>query len=201
MKHVPAILLTLPFLLFSCSGDGGGKKTSSTDGSGFKPFSERMGDTMSGRDGGYSKDPEGNFVPSSKKRSSFEHNRDSKYFKGDYAKKDFKTNDYSKKSWWGDTQYESKKYEGDTDGSRFQTSSKFQGAGAREANTAADLPGNYKTGNYATSSAREATSRRIDKPSDAETDIRRRVYSAPSVVDWKEQRGMSVSDTKGFLGR
>ena len=153
------------------------------------------------RDNGFKTDAAGNFVPRSNKRSSFELNRDSAYFKGDYAKKDFKTNDYSKKSWWGDTKYEAKNYQGDTDGSRFRSASRFQGAGAREAGSAADLPGAYKTGSYATRAARETAGTRIDRPSDAETDVRRRVYTAPSVIDWREQRGMTVSEAKGLLGR
>lgn len=156
---------------------------------------------MSGRDGGFTKDADGNFLPTSKKRSSFEMNRDSPHFKGDYAKKNFKTNDYSKKSWWGDTKYESKKYEGNTDGSRFQASSRFQDAGAREANTSARLPGTYRTEQYGTGAAREAGSSRLGKPSDAETDVRRRVFTPPAVVDWREQRSMSMGETKSILGR
>jgi len=198
------------FLLASCAGDGGGDSSSasgrpaaasSSDSNGFKPMSQRMNDTMAGRDGGFSKDADGNFLPTSSKRSSFEMNRDSPHFKGDYAKKNFKTNDYSKKSWWGDTKHESKKFEGDTDGSRFQTASRFQGSGAREANTSAKLPGAYRTNQYGTSNAREAGGSRLSKPSDAETDIRRRVYTPPAIVGWQEQRAMSVNETKSFLGR
>ncbi|WAC21021.1 hypothetical protein OVA24_06445 [Luteolibacter sp. SL250] len=202
-------ILALPVLLLaSCAGDGGGDsatgrpaKSSSSSDTGFKPISERMADTIAGRDGGYTKDADGNFLPTSNKRSSFELNRDSPHFKGDYAKKNFKTNDYAKKSWWGDTQHERKKFGGDTDGSRFQTSSRFQGAGAREANTSAKLPGAYRTNQYGTSTAREAGGSRLGKPSDAETDVRRRVYTPPAVVDWKEQRSMSMGETKSFLGR
>ena len=150
---------------------------------------------------GYKQDSEGNWLPQSDKRSSFETNRESAYFKGDYSKKQYKTEEYGKKSWWGDTKYESKRYEGNTDGSRFQTSSKFQQQGAREANTAADIPDPYKTGNYATTSAREAGSKRLDKSSDAETDSRRRVFTQPEIYDWRKQRDMSVSETKGIMGR
>ena len=160
-----------------------------------------MGDIMAGKDGGYSKDEKGNYLPKSNKRSSFETNRDSPYFKGDYAKKDYKTSQISKKSWWGDTKYESKKFEGDTDGSRFQTASKLGEKGAQESGTAAKLPGKYKTANYATNSASETGSKRLDHTSDAETDFRRKVYTAPSVIDWREQRGMSLGETKSMLGR
>jgi hypothetical protein len=203
-------LLALPVLLLaSCAGDGSGDsatgasgrpaKSSSSSGGKVRTLDEWVGETT--RDNGYKTDADGNLVPRSNKRSSFELNRDSPHFKGDYAKKNFKTNDYSKKSWWGDTQYESKKFGGDTDGSRFQTSSRFQDSGAREANTSAKLPGAYRTNQYGTSTAREAGGSRFGKPSDAETDVRRRVYTPPAVVDWREQRSMSVGETKSFLGR
>jgi hypothetical protein len=184
----------------SCSNDGG-SSTSEAD-SGFKPFSQRMADNLSGRNGGFVKDDEGNWKSSSGKRSSFETNRESAYFKGDVQKKEYGgKKDYSKKSWWGDTRYESKTYEGNTDGSRFQTVSRHQGTGARESGSAADLPEAYQTGNYATGAARETGKRNISKPSDAETDVRRRVYPKPTVTNWGEERRMSMEDTKSFLGR
>jgi hypothetical protein len=193
-------------LIASCAGDGGGDGSaagaSSSETNGFKPFSERMADTMAGRDGGYTKDEDGSWTTSSKKRSSFETDRNSPYFKGDYAKKEYGgKKDYSKKSWWGATEYERKGYEGDTDGSRFQSTSRYQGKGARETGTAANLPGDYRTENYATGAANEAGQRHLDKPSDAETDVRRRVFPAPTVTRWNPQRAMSVEETKGILGR
>lgn len=153
-------------------------------------------------DNGYKQDSEGNWLPKTDRRSSFETQGDSPYFKGDYAKKDFQTKKFTKKSWWGDTQYESKKYEGDTDGSRFQTASALGGKSAREGTkSVSGMPDRYETGNYATGTAREAGAGRIDRPSDAETDFRRKVYTAPSIIDWREQRSMDMSQTRGILGR
>lgn len=184
----------------SCANDDGGSSADSD--TGFKPLKQRMDDMMAGRDGGFTRDEEGNWKSSSKKRSSFETNRESAYFKGDVQKKEYGgKKDYSKKSWWGDTQYESKSYEGNTDASRFQTASRYQGSGARESGSAADLPDSYKTGNYATGAARESGARDISKPSDAETDIRRRVFPKPAITNWNEQRTMSMEETKSFLGR
>ena len=37
--------------------------------------------------------------------------------------------------------------------------------------------------------------------SDAETDVRRRVYKQPDIIDWKEQQGLGVKDTNRMLGR
>ena len=39
------------------------------------------------------------------------------------------------------------------------------------------------------------------KPSDAETDVRRRVFDAPDVIDWREQRPLTIQETRGILGR
>lgn len=195
LKRFPVILY-LPFLLaVSCSSD------SNSSSSGNPSLAQKSLAQRLDENNGYKQDSEGNWLPQSGKRSSFETNRESAYFKGDYAKKQYKTEDYAKKSWWGDTKYESKSYEGNTDGSRFQTTSKFQQQGAREAKTAANIPDNYKTGTYATTSAREAGSERLGKSSDAETDARRRVFPQPEIYDWREQRSMSVSETKGIMGR
>jgi hypothetical protein len=196
LKRIRVILCLPLLLLVSCSSDSDSSSSGSAPTPARRSLSQRLDESN-----GYKQDSEGNWIPQSDKRSSFEMNRESAYFKGDYAKKQYKTQDFAKKSWWGDTKYESKQYEGNTDGSRFQTTSKFQQQGAREANTAADIPDAYKTGNYATSTAREAGSKRLGKSSDAETDVRRRVFPQPEIYDWREQRNLSVSETKGILGR
>lgn len=204
MRFFRSIVFLPIILIASCAkdGDGGSSSAAAKSDSGFKPLSERMADTMAGRDGGYAKDEDGNWSSSSKKRSSFETNRESAYFKGGVEKKEFGgKKDYSKKSWWGDTRYESKKYEGDTDGSRFQTASRYQGSGARESGSTANISKGYDTGSYETGSAREAGKTNLAKPSDAETDIRRRVYPKPHVTNWGENQRMSIEDTKSFLGR
>ena len=201
------LILCFPVLLAascSSSGDGGGSSDAAkpTAGNGANVTSVDDWVARKSKDNGYKQDANGAWVPKSDRRSSFESQGESAYFKGEYAKKEFKGGkEYAKKSWWGDTQYQSKAYQGDTDGSRFQTSSKFQGSQARNARKAANIPDNYQTGSYATGSAREASSKRIDRPSDAETDFRRKVYTAPSVIDWREQRAMDMSQSKSILGR
>ena len=59
----------------------------------------------------------------------------------------------------------------------------------------------YETGNYATGAAREAGLNGIAKPSDAVTDRRRKVYKAPDIIDYEQQRALSLEQSKGFLGR
>ena len=139
-------------------------------------------------------------MPQTDQRSSFEAKGKPAYFQGDYAKKTYQTNSYARKSWWGNKDYGRKPYAGDTDGSRFKKTSRFDQQGAPEAGTAADLPAAYPTGSYATAAAREAGRQGIKKTSDTQTDIRRKVYQSPEIIDWREQRSLSMEQSKGILG-
>ena len=150
---------------------------------------------------GYKQDPKGNWVPQNDKRSSFESKGTSPYFQGDYQKKSYQTSAYAKKSWWGDKDYGSQTYTGNTDGKRFRKSSSLDGQGARESGTAAALPATtYQTDTYATGTARETGRGSIAKPSDTRTDMRRKVFKEPEIVDWKQQRTLSLEQSKGILG-
>lgn len=162
-----------------------------------KTMSERMADS-----GGYKQDADGAWVPKSDKRSSYDSQRQSAYFKGKIDKKTYKTGDYAKKSWWGTKEYESKRYAGDTDGSRFQTQARqsgqvarLDGVGARESGSS------YQTNSIARESARETGTTQIARPTNAGVEARRQVYKAPSVLDWREQRSMSMDRSRGLLGR
>jgi len=188
-RHMFAAML---LVTASCSTD---TKTTGSE-STIKPFSQRLNEKS-----GYSQDSEGNWKASGNKRSSFESIGATPYFKGDYQKDTYKTGEYAKKSWWGNKDYGRKSYDGNTDGSRFMTSSALDGKNAGEAGTAAKIPGNYQTNDFATNDAREAGTRNVSKPSDAETDVRRRVFKQPDIIDWREQRQLSVEQSKGLLGR
>jgi len=194
MKSPYWIPLLICLLAASCASDKGG---SSAPAEPHKGLSQRLSENN-----GYKVDSEGNWAPRNNKRSSFESQGASPYFKGEYGKKEaFKTEEYTKKSWWGNKDYNRQSYAGNTDGSQFQKSSGLAGKGARESGGSADLPDSYQTGNFATSSAREASEGGLAKPSDAETDIRRRVFQQPDVIDWREQRSLSLEQSKGILGR
>jgi hypothetical protein len=88
----------------------------------------------------YKVDADGNWTPTNDRRSSFESQGDSPYFKGKYEKKEYKSGEYAKKSWWGNKDYGKKSYDGNTDGSQFQKSSRFDGKGARETGTDSGRP-------------------------------------------------------------
>lgn len=149
----------------------------------------------------YKQDAKGNWLPQNDQRSSFESKGKSPYFQGTYQKKTYQTDTYSKKSWWGSKDYSHKNYEGNTDGKHFQKPSRFSDQNAREANTAANIPSTYQTGAFATHSAREARTGHVAKPTDTLTEMRRKSYPAPEIIDWKQQRSMSMDQSKSILGR
>jgi hypothetical protein len=189
---IPRAILCLPLLLGSCAKDHKPAAPPAAP----KPLSQRINETN-----GYQVDANGNWVPRSDRRSSFESQGESPYFKGDYRKKNYQAGEYSKKSWWGNKDYGRQSYQGKTDGSRFRQSSRLDGTSARESGSSARTPGPYQTGSYATDDAREAGVTGIAKPSDAETDVRRRVFQQPDIIDWREQRALSVQESRGILGR
>ena len=186
------MLLAVLVITASCTNDTKVAESTPT----HKPFSQRLNEKN-----GYSQDSEGNWKIQGDKRSSFESQGASPYFQGEYQKNAYKTGEYAKKSWWGNKDYGRKTYDGNTDGSRFMTPSALDGKSAREASTTAKLPGTYETKNFATNEATEAGTQNISKTSDAETDIRRRVFQEPQIIDWREQRSLSLEQSKGLLGR
>lgn len=190
------MLWLLVWLPVSCASDKGAAGSNESTAPARKSLSQRLDEKN-----GYRQDDKGNWVPQNDKRSSFESQGKSPYFQGEYGKKTYKAGEYSKKSWWGNKDYGREPYSGNTDGSRFQKSAGLDGKGAREAGSAATVPGPYQTGTYATTAAREAGRGGIAKPSDTATDIRRKVYREPEIIDWREQRSLSVEQSKGILGR
>jgi hypothetical protein len=188
-------LIVLIFAV-SCAAKPDPKNNPSAADSKRKTLDQRMTENN-----GYKKDSTGKWIAQNDKRSPFESQGAASYFQKDFKKKEFKTADYSKKSFWGNKSYERKSYAGETDGSRFQTPSKLQGVSAREAGANANLPGRYQTEGYATSAAREAGKGPIEKSSNDAIENLRKSFQQPDMVDWKEQRSLSVAQSKGILGR
>ncbi len=203
MKTVSHTLWLLVLVLASCASDKGAQTSSTAASSGGKVRSidDWVSETTRDNGGGYKQDSKGNWKSNSNKRSSFESQGDSPYFTGEYGSKKYNAGEYTKKSWWGNKDYQPKQYAGNTDGSRFQKKSRLDGQGARESGTAAKTPDPYQTDTYATGNALEAGSSPVGKPSDAETDNRRKAYQQPDVIDWREQRAMSLQQSKGIFGR
>jgi hypothetical protein len=150
---------------------------------------------------GYKQNENGEWVPKSDKRSSYDNQRDTPYFKDKIDTERYKTGDYAKKSWWGSKEYGKKSYEGKTDGSRFQTTAQQDGQVARYDGKAARTTDPFKTNTLPRESARESRNPAIDRPTNAAIETERKMYKAPSVIDWKEQRSMNVEQSRSILGR
>jgi hypothetical protein len=129
--------------------------------------------------------------------------RDNPEFKGRWEGKDYRAGDYRKKSWWGDRDYVKKVYGGNTDANALRKDSRLNGREAGEGSIAARDAGKaYDTGAYNTGRAREdGASQAVDKISDAETDERRRVFTDPDIIPWKEQNGVTIEQAKSKMGR
>ncbi|RYD42594.1 MAG: hypothetical protein EOP85_11055 [Verrucomicrobiaceae bacterium] len=189
MKTLLAFL-TIPVLLVSCASDGNDKSTSAA------PQRKKLEQRVL-EEGGYKKDASGNWVPRSDKRSSFESQGESQFAKKDFKKQQYKAGDYATKSWWGNKEYDRKTFAGNTDGSRFQKASNLDGKGARETTTSFKTPDNYETGSYATTSARESGATRIKKTSNDLIENRRDSFEQPEITDWRQQRTVQ----RGLFGR
>jgi hypothetical protein len=143
---------------------------------------------------------DGKWMAGNNKRSPYESKGEDPNFTKNFAKSEYKTNDYAKKSWWGNKNYDTKSYTGNTDGSRFQKPSDLQDKGARESGTAANIATDYKTKDYATGNAGETAKKPISMSSNYGIERRRNSFKQPEIVDWKSQRNMSISESKSLLG-
>jgi hypothetical protein len=187
--------LLLPLLLLaSCASDSKKKDSASTPPR--KSLSERINEKN-----GYKQDADGNWVVQNDRRSPYEGKGSTYDADKSFAKKEYKTGDFAKKSWWGNKEYDRKSYSGNTDGSRFQTTSALQGETAPEAGDAAKIPGPYKTDTYATNAAREAGNKPIERTSNTIVESREKTFKQPEIIDWREQRNLSLDQSKGLLGR
>jgi len=148
------------------------------------------------------KDKDGNPVMKSDRRSSFEGKRNNMVSNRDFNAKDYTKKSYRKKRWGGNTVFRRKKYQGNTDASQYKREPWFVRKQAHAQSQRARADGKrYAVNPFRTSRAREQDGRRIAHTADAETGFRRRVFKQPSVINWKEQRGLSVKDTNRMLGR
>lgn len=192
----PTLIAVIPvFLMVACSGTGARKNA--TPAPARKSMQQRIDEKN-----GYKQDANGNWTAQSDKRSSFENQGQDRNFAGKSFKANaYKTGDYTKKSWWGNKQYDRKAYAGSTDASRFQKSSDLQSKGASEAGNAANIPSRYQTTGYATNAAREAGAAVIEKPSNDRVENRRSSFEQPEIIDWREQRSLTMDQSKGILGR
>eukprot|EP00903_Cladosiphon_okamuranus_P003938 g3936.t1 len=180
-------LAILHVKLGSCANDEADSARPTEQAAGPKSLSERLSETN-----GYTQDEDGNWTVKSDKRSQYDSQRDSAYFKGKIEKDQYKTGSYAKKSWWGSKDYGKQEYSGNTDGSRFMTEARQAGQQARFDGQTANVKGKFETNTLGREAARESGFSAIDKPSSSSVESARSSYKAPSIVGWQEQREMSA---------
>lgn len=179
-------------LLASCASKSGGDPDGSAN-AGFKPMSERLNQT-----GGYKQDSQGNWAPQTNQRSTFDGKGAAGGTQGNVGKKTYQTGGLAQKSWWGNKNYGQKKYSGNTANTGLKKTSALGRKGAREGGNASSLTGNYGTGRLASRSAREGASATMaNRRSSSES----KRHEQPVIVDWKQQRSLSVEQSNGILGR
>jgi len=138
----------------------------------------------------------------SDRRSSMEGKDSNMASNRDFSGQDYSTKNYRKKRWGGNTFFGRKKYEGNTDASKYQKEPWFvkKQAGAQGQRASADRK-SYSVNPFRRSTAREQGRTPISRTQDAESSIRRRVFQQPEITHWKNQKGLSVGDTNKMLGR
>ncbi|GAA5125468.1 hypothetical protein JIN84_14175 [Luteolibacter yonseiensis] len=204
MKNLPLSLILPAVLLVSCASDSDKKKSAAAAPASQGATERSVADWVSekSKDNGFKKNEKGSWVPKSDKRSSYDQmGQDPNFANKTYKKEAYKPGDFSKKSFWGNKEFDRKAYAGNTDGGKFQKASKLGEKGARESSTNAKLPDNYDTNGYATNSAREAGNAPITKGTNDQIENKRNDFERPDIIDYREQRQMSKAQTTTIMGR
>ena len=148
------------------------------------------------------KDEDGNPVMKSDRRSSLEGKRNTSFAGKDFRGEDYTKKSYRKKRWFGNSKYTKKEYQGNTDASSYKREPWYVRQQARAGDQRSRADGKRFAANpFRTGTAREQGASRMTRPSDAETNVRRRVFKQPEITHWKKQKGLSVKDTNRMLGR
>lgn len=193
-KSLESMPLLVVFALVSCA-DQEVDHSRPTE-SERKPLSQRLSETQ-----GYTQDADGNWAPSSNKRSMYDSDRKYPFGQKNLTKDSYRTGDYKKKSWWGSKPYETQAYQGDTDGSRFQKRALQDGQVARQQGERSWLSKPFETQTLDTEAANESRVSDVERTRNDYTEAQDRTYRAPAIIDWRERREMSIEESRGILGR
>lgn len=200
-----AAALAVVMLASSCSKDqAGGSKPAGrksgqvlalSEGAGAKALEDRYGFQK----GDIKRDENGNFVGG--KRSQFDGKRHITH-EGGIGTASYRKSAYQAPQWTGKTEARTWDYQGNTDGSRFQTQSRFQDTSARQSGQSSRFHGQAAaTSTYQTDAAAANAARRLDKPSDAHTEYRRRVNPDPLIISKEDYDRLTIEQTRSILGR
>ena len=148
-------------------------------------------------------DEDGNPVVKSEKRSALEGKKSNLGSRSDFSGSDYTTKAYRKKRWGGKEEFSTDAYSGVNQATQYDKEPWFvkkqanaQGAAANESKQT------FFTKLFKTSKARESNIANVARVSDAETDLRRRVYKEPEIFQPGEYRSnLGIEDTKRMLFR
>lgn len=150
---------------------------------------------------GYYQDGEGNWKTNNNKRSAFESVGRPDMAQQQYSGKAYKADRVEKASWWGNRQYEASRYAGNTSADQYKTPASGIGEDAVESGQRSLFSRkSMTTRTLDRQTARENTQSRVldGSPSARES---KEAYDQPAIIDWKEQRGLEIKDTKSWLNK
>jgi hypothetical protein len=196
-----ALLATLAF--GACAKDGAEKEAPAkrdrivdlTEESDGRVLGERYGFKKDD----IARDESGTFVGG--KRSQYDGQRNIA-FGGGVGTAKYRTNEYKSSAWSGNTKARTSSYANNTDASRYQVSSRYEGSRAHQNAARSRFDGTQaRTSSYKTGKANENAGERLAKPSDSLTDVRRRVYPQPDIMSKEDYDRLTVEQTRSILGR
>ena len=197
-------LLAVTGLLCSCSGGGSSSSTATEDAGNVLALSEAEGEkALSDRFANYQKnlsfDSEGSINKKDSKRSNFEGKQVSN-IGGDYGKKQFAANRFSKKTFQGRKEFQANDLQSLK--SRWNDQEWFLRKQAQERGSIARADGKeFGTDNFSVGSARERGASNLARPTDLGTQAAQRDYQAPRIFSKEEHEKMSIEESKNELGR
>ncbi|HEX5789997.1 MAG TPA: hypothetical protein VFY13_02540 [Luteolibacter sp.] len=152
-------------------------------------------------DYGYMVDDKGNWRPKVDKRSSFERQGDSQFTHKTLSTPTLEKKSAITKSWDGSKTLDLPEF-AKKDASVYGSGNSHEnGKGSRYTGMASNVTGDIKHRQFGTKSARETDVADVEKKVDAATQNRREGFVQPEIIDYRQQRDLSVKDSKDMLGR
>ena len=191
-------LLVACACLSNCADSAGKDEMAANEASKPRSMNERFNNR--GKEG-YYQDGEGNWKTNNNKRSSFESVGRSDMANQQYSGKVYQADRVEKSSWWGNQQYDTQRYAGNTSAEQYKTAATGVGQAANESGERSIFSRkSMTTRTMDHQSARESSqSRAFDgSPSARES---QRADVQPAITDWKEQRSLQLKDTKSWLNK
>lgn len=123
-------------------------------------------------------------------------------FGGGVGTASYQRSRYHVPEWTGRAEARTGTYSGNTDGSRYHATSRFQGTSATQTAQRSRFDREQaRRSTYKTNRASESTTKPVGKPTDALTDFRRRDYPEPHIMSQADYDRMTVEQTRSILGR